>query len=196
MKNILSITLFMVSFHSFSQVDEALKRMQLYEGSTYVTYGHRITEIFSELEFHLGVGLFPKTNIAYLNYQQLILLMQDTAKNEKWSEEIYIVARNRIRNEAIGGRIILYVERFDQYETNNKMLFIIIRDKEENKLFEYNLPYRPAELVTTDVFSNWAYIDINVPLPESFNVYVNNKLTDKLSDTNFLVEQNEAPLQK
>ncbi|MFA6404093.1 MAG: hypothetical protein WCX31_21075 [Salinivirgaceae bacterium] len=196
MKKIVSIALFMLSFQSFSQVDEALKKMQLYEGSTYITYGHRITEVFSVLEFHLGVGLFPKTNIAYLNYQQLILLMQDTAKNEKWSEERYIATRNRIRTDAIGGRIILYVERFDQYETNSKMFFIIIRDTNENKLFEYNLPYRPADLITTDVFSNWAYININVPLSESFNVYVNNKLTDKLSDTNFLVEQNAAPLQK
>ena len=195
MKTLLIVLFTLTTLGSFSQVDEALKKMQLYEGSIYVTYSHRITEVFSELEFHLGVGVFPKTNIAYLNYNQLIVLMQDTAKNEQWKQQRYLESRNYMRKNAFGGRIILYVERFDQFETNNKLFFIIIRHKDENKLFEYNLPRRPADYVTTDVFSNWAYIDVDVELPEDFFVYVNHRMTEFLSDTKFLIEKNAAPLQ-
>jgi len=191
---IITLQIVLVSLHGFSQVDEALKKMQLYEGSVYVTYGHRITEIFSELTYLMGVGIFPKTNIAYLNYNQLIVLMQDTAKNEAWDQQHYLESRNYIKDNATGGRIILYVERFDQFLTNNKFFFIIIRDKNEKKLFEYYLPRRPADLVTTDIFSNWAYIDIDVELPDEFYVYVNHKMTDYLSDTKFLLERNAAPL--
>ncbi len=195
MKTLLIAILIFTSLLSFSQVDEGLKKMQLYEGSVYVTYGHRITEIFSELKFKFGVGIFPKTNIAYLSYKQLIILMQDTAKNEQWDQQHYLKLRNYLRNNAFGGRIIMYVERFDQFKANNKLFFIIIRDKNEKKLLEYNLPYRRADFVTTDVFSNWAYIDIDIELPDVFYVYVNNKMTDYLSDTKFLVEKNVAPLQ-
>ncbi len=195
MKTLLIALFSLVSLISFSQVDEGLKKMTLYEGSVYVTYGHRITEIFSELIFQMGVGTFPKTNIAYLSYNQLIILMQDTAKNEQWDQQQYLKSRNYLRKNAYGGRIIMYVERYDQFETNNKLFFIIIRDKDENELLEYNLPRRTADYVTTDVFSNWAYIDVNVELPDDFYVYVNNKMTEFLSDTKFLIEKNEAPLQ-
>ena len=196
MKTRILLILLFSFMNGFPQVDNALKRMQLYEGSVYVTYGHRITEVFSELDYKMGVGLFPKTNIAFLNYQQLVLLMQDTAKREQWSQEKYMEARNRLKQHAPGGRIILYVERFDMYQTNNKFFFIIIRGNDENKIFEYQLPYKAAELVTTDVFSNWAIIDVDVPLPECFFIYVNHKMTEHLSDTKFLVEQNAASLQK
>ncbi len=196
MKTFLVIVATIVSFECVSQVDDALKKMQLYEGSVYVTYGHRITEIFSELEFHFGVGVFPKTNIAYLSYNQLILLMQDTAKHKQWDQARYLKSRNYLRDNASGGRIILYIERFDQYETNNTFLFVIFRDKDENKLLEIDLPRKRADFVTTDVFSNWAYIDVNVDLPNEFYLYVNHKLTNFLSDTKFLIEQNAAPLQR
>ena len=179
-----------------AQVDPALKNMQLYDGSVYVTYGHRITQIFSELTYNMGVGVYPKTNIAYLNYQQLIVLMQDSSKNEGRSQEDYVVAHNYLKYHATGGRIILYVERFDLYSTNNKFLFIIIRDKEDKKLYEFNLPARPADLVTGDVFSNWAIIDIPVALPDEFYVYVNHKMTEYLSDSKFLVQVNAAPVNK
>lgn len=179
-----------------AQVDKALINMQLYDGSVYVTYGHRITQVFSELTFNLGVGVYPKTNIAYLTYQQLIVLMQDSSKRENRTQEAYLSARNNIKNKAAGGRLILYVERFDLYSTNNKFMFIIIRDKNDQKLFEYNLPPRPAQLVTGDVFSNWAYIDVPVTLPDEFYVYVNHKLTEYLSDTKFLVQANAAPVQQ
>lgn len=195
MKTLVMLFFVLLSSGSFSQVDEALKKMQLYEGSIYVTYGHRITEIFSELEFHLGVGTFPKTNVAYLTYNQLIVLMQDTAKRENWNQKRYLKSRNYLRDHAFGGRIILYVERFDQYETNNTFLFVIVRNKEEEKLLEHDLPRRSADLVTTDVFSNWAYIDINTNLPDNFYIYVNHKMTNFLSDTKFLIETNAAPLQ-
>jgi hypothetical protein len=184
------------TLNSYSQVDEALKNMQLYEGSVYVTYGHRITEIFSELEFRMGVGIFPKTNIAYLNYQQLIRLMQDSAKRESWTQEKYIESRNQLHNNAMGGRIVLYVERYSQYDTNLKLFFVIIRNKDEKKLREINFPNKPASLVTTSLFSNYTFIDIPEELPENFFVYVNHKLTEHLSDTKFLVEQNAAPLFK
>jgi len=190
---LISVTL---SLACFAQVDEALINMQLYEGSVYVTYGHRITQIFSELEYRMGVGIFPKTNIAYLNYQQLIVLMQDSAKRESWGQDRYLDSRNYLHENARGGRIILYVERYNQYNTNLKLFFIILRDLQENKLREIGFSNRPANLVSTSLFSNWAFIDLEEPLPESFFVYVNHKLTEHLSDTKFLVEQNAAPLFK
>lgn len=194
MRKTLTFLVLFISLLGSAQVDQALKNLQLYEGSEYVTYGHRITEIFSELEFHLGVGLFPKTNIAYLNYNQLILLMQDTAKRENWTQDRYLQSRNYLRDHAFGGRIILYVERYDQYETNRKLFFVIVRDKDEKKLKEQHFTNRPADFITTDVFSNWAYIDLDVAVPNNFFVYVNHKQTEHLSDTKFLVEQNAAPL--
>ena len=103
MKTRILLILLFSFMNGFPQVDNALKRMQLYEGSVYVTYGHRITEVFSELDYKMGVGLFPKTNIAFLNYQQLVLLMQDTAKREQWSQEKYMesVAKFIKENEDI-----------------------------------------------------------------------------------------------
>jgi predicted nucleic acid-binding protein len=198
MKKLILLTFFLYGLFlsAQSQIDPALKNMQLYDGSVYVTYGHRITQVFSELTFNMGVGVFPKTNIAYLSYQQLIVLMQDSSKRENRSQEDYIAARNNLKTHAAGGRIILYIERFDLYATNNKFLFIIIRDKNDQKIYEYNLPARPAQLVTGDVFSNWAFIDIPVALPDEFYVYVNHKMTDYLSDTKFLVQTNAAPVNK
>lgn len=198
MKTTLFIPLFLLIFISSAeaQVDPALKDMQLYESSEYITYGHRITLEFSELEFHMGVGVFPKTNIAYLTYKQLIALMQDTAKRENWDQERYIKSRNYLYNNAKGGRIVLYVERYDQYNTNNKLFFVIIRDMEGDKLFEHHLPYRAADLISTEKFSNWAHIDIDTELPDKFSVFVNNKTTERLSDTKFVVEKNAAPLVK
>ena len=195
-KLIFTIILVTNVLFGFSQIDQALKAMQLYEGSVYVTYGHRITEEFSELRYHMGVGVFPKTNIAYLTYNQLIVLMQDTAKRQQWDKKRYLKSRNYFAKNAIGGRIVLYVERFDMYKTNNKFFFIIIRDTNDNKILEYNLPPRPANLVSTSVFSNWAYIDINKKLPEKFYIYVNHRQSDFLSDTKFFVEKNAAPLHK
>lgn len=198
MKYIVTILLISTSFFIKAQipVDQALQKMQLYENSVYVTYGHRITLLFSELEYRNEVGIFPKTNIAFLNYLQLTVLMQDTAKQEQWKQSRYLKSRNYLRENAQGGRLILYVERYDQYNTNNKMFFVIIRDKEDNKLWEYQLPPRPADLVSSYVFSNWAIIDIDIELPEEFYVYVNNKTTEHLSDTKFLIQQNAAPLAK
>lgn len=198
MKRILYIIVIILAFSTSlnAQIDEALKKIQLYEGSVYVTYGHRISLMFSEIEFYDDIVVYPKTNIAYYTYQQLIVLAQDTAKREEWNQERYLKSRNYFKEKAKGGRIILYVERYDQYETNNKLFFVIIRDKDDNKIFEYNLPRRPADLVTSDVFSNWAYIDVDIELPEEFYVYVNNKMTERLSDTKFLVETNAAPVVK
>lgn len=191
------VSIFILTMSSGSaQVDGALKNMRLYEGSVYVTYGHRISFVFSELEYHMGIGVFPKTNIAYLNYKQLILLMQDTAKIEQWTQDRYLESRNYFRSKAKGGRLILYVERFDCFETNNKLFFVIIRDKNDEKIFEYLLPAKTADLVTTDVFSNWAFIDVDVELPDEFYVYVNNKMSERLSDTKFFIQQNAAPLIK
>ncbi len=198
MKRVLYLIVLMVTINVSlgAQVDQALKKIQLYEGSVYVTYGHRISLLFSELEFYNDIAVFPKTNIAFYTYKQLILLAQDTAKREEWNQDRYLKSRNYFNTKAKGGRIILYVERYDQYETNNKLFFIIIRDKDDNKIFEYNLPRRPACLVTTDVFCNWAYIDVDIELPDEFYVYVNNKMTERLSDTKFLIETNAAPLVK
>jgi len=198
MKKTIFITLLIIGFYGngFAQIDDNLKSMQLYEGSVYVTYGHRITQLFSELEFHMGVGLFPKTNIAYLTYPQLIVLTQDTAKQENWNQTRYQASRNYFKKKAPGGRIILYVERFNEYETNTRLFFVIIRDKNENKLFEKQLPYRAPGLVSTSVFSNWAYVDVDVELPDEFFVYVNHKLTEHLSDTKFLVQKNSAPVNR
>jgi len=198
MKNILAIIILTLTFISTAQipVDRALQNMQLYEGSVYVTYGHRITLLFSELEYRNEIGVFPKTNIAFLNYKQLMVLAQDTAKKEQWNEIRYLKSRNYFKNKAKGGRIILYVERYDKYETNNKLFFVIIRDKNDNKIWEYQLPPRSADLVSAYVFSNWAFIDIDIDLPEEFFVYVNNKTTEHLSDTKFLIQENAAPLVK
>lgn len=194
MRKLLTLILLVTAIMSKAQVDDALKRIQLYEGSEYVTYGHKITEVFSELEFHFGVGIFPKTNIAYLTYKQLVVLMQDTAKRENWTQERYIKSRNYFRNHASGGRIIMYVERYGQYEANRKMFFVIVRNKEEEKLKEVGFTNRRPDILTNDLFSNWAYIDLDVEVPDEFYVYVNNKLTKHLSDTKFLVEVNAAPL--
>ncbi len=198
MKRVLNLIILILALNvSLSaQVDNALKKIQLYEGSVYVTYGHRISLLFSELEFYNDIAVFPKTNIAYYSYQQLILLAQDTAKREEWGQERYLQSRNYFKSKAKGGRIILYVERYDQFETNNKLFFVIIRDKDENKIFEYTLPRRPADLVSTTMFCNWAYIDIDIELPEEFYVYINNKMTERLSDTKFLIETNAAPVVK
>ncbi len=194
----LTITLFLALIINVAlpQVDQSLKNMQLYDGSRYVTYGHRITQVFSELEFFAGEGVFPKTNIAYLTYQQLIIQLQDTAKHNNWEQNKYNMSRNNISKNAPGGRLVLYVERDDNYATNNKMFFIIIRDTLENNLFQFHLPYRSPNLVSAYRFSNWAFIDIPVELPETFFVYVNNKTTKYLSDTKFLVQKNAAPINK
>ncbi|MBI9066688.1 MAG: hypothetical protein JEZ09_05305 [Salinivirgaceae bacterium] len=194
MRKLLTLILLITALMSKAQVDQALKRIQLYEGSEYVTYGHRITEVFSELEFHFGVGIFPKTNIAYLTYRQLVVLMQDTAKRENWTQERYLESRNYFRDHASGGRIVLYVERYGQYETNRKLFFVIVRNKNEEELKEIQFTNRPPDFITNDLFSNWAYIDLDVEMPDEFFVYVNHKLTDHLSDTKFLVEVNAAPL--
>lgn len=198
MKNSLSLILILFGFTLTAQipVDRALQNMQLYEGSVYVTYGHRITLLFSELEYQQGIGVFPKTNIAFLNYRQLMVLAQDTAKKEQWDEKRYLQSRDYFKQNAKGGRIILYVERYNQYNTNNKLFFVVIRNKKDEKIWEYQLPPRPADLVTSDVFSNWAFIDIDIELPDEFFVYVNNKTTEHLSDTKFLIQKNAAPLVK
>lgn len=194
MRKLLTFLVLIVSVTSYAQVDQALKDLQLYDGSEYVTYGHRITQLFSELEFHFGVGIFPKTNIAYLTYNQLVLLMQDTAKNENWDQQRYLKSRNYLKKNAIGGRVIFYVERYDQYEANRKMFFVIVRDESEKKLAEIGFQNRPPDILTTDMFSNWAFADINVEIPDNFFVYVNHKQTAHLSDTKFLVEKNAAPV--
>lgn len=194
MKKLLTFLILSISLSAFSQVDEALKKMQLYEGSEYVTYGHRVTELFSELEFHFGVGIFPKTNIAYMTYKQLIVLMQDTAKRENWDQEQYIKSRNYLKEHASGGRIILYIERYDQYEANRKHFFIIVRDKEEKELAEFSFTNKRPDMITNDLFSNWAYADLKNEMPDEFYVYINHRLTDHLSDTKFLIEKNAAPI--
>lgn len=194
MKNLIIIVSLLFSAFCCAQVDQGLKDLELLDGVMYVTYGHRITQEFSELEFREGVGVFPKTNLAYLTYKQLTVLMQDSAKNEGWDQQRYMDSRNRLHDECIGGRLILYVERFDIFETNTKLFFIIIRDLEEEKLLEISLAPRPADLLSTYLFSNWAFVNLDKELPEQFNVYVNHKMSIRLSDTKFQIHQNSAPL--
>jgi hypothetical protein len=189
---LLLLIAFFSLFQVSAQIPEALKNLSVYDGSVYVTYGHIITVDFVESEVVNSRMVIRKTNIAYQDYNQLIEKVQDSAKHGKWNEDKYIVARNSIRKNAFGGRIVLYTERYDMYDANNKFYFIVVRDKTGKKIFEKHLPYRTPDPISTQLFSNWAFIDVDIALPDEFSVYVNHKRTQHLSDNKFKVKKRQT----
>lgn len=189
MKAIFSI-LFVLATTSLSipQIDESLKRLILRDGTVYITYGTRITHVYGEWEYRNSAAFGPVTNIAYLTYTQLMVKVRDTAKLENWDEQRYRKSADYFRKNAKGGAILVYVERFDFYLTNMKFFSIIIRDTLERKNQEYEFPYQPATIETTDRFSNWALYCLADDPGKKFFVNINHKHDEHLTDTRFIVE--------
>lgn len=175
-----------------AQVDQGLINLVLRDGTNYVTYSHRITQVFGEWEYRNSVGYGPVTNIAYQTFEQIMYLVRDSAKRENWDQDRWLKSANYFKNNAKGGRVILYVERFDFYFSNLKFFFLILRDSTDVNQYEYNFPYRAADLVTSERFSNWGICNLPADPGDKFYIYVNHRETAHLSDHKFLVEKYAA----
>jgi hypothetical protein len=117
-------------------------------------------------------------------------MVRDSTQLYNWDAEQYQKSINYFKQNCKGGRIIIYVERFDYYFTNMKFFLITLRDStDKNKIYEYEFPYRAADFVTTERYSNYGFVNLSMNPGNTFYVYINQKESAHLSDYKFLIEK-------
>ena len=163
------------------------------DNETRSMYGYDITKIFGQLPNNAATYNYsPITAVGYKSLDFLVQNFKKVAEVEKWKPQELKENIENLNNVAKGGQIQLYLTRYTEEQANLKWYFIIIRGMDDKgKIFEYSIPYKAPQNPVNSGWWNYTTIDIPVELPDSFYIYVNNKVSGYLSDFKFLVEKNK-----
>jgi len=163
------------------------------DNETRSMYGYDITKIFGQLPNNAATYNYsPITAVGYKSLDFLVQNFKKVAEVEKWKTQELKENIENLNNVAKGGQIQLYLTRYTEEQANLKWYFIIIRGMDDKgKIFEYSIPYKAPQNPVNSGWWNYTTIDIPVELPDSFYIYVNNKVSGYLSDFKFLIEKNK-----
>jgi uncharacterized protein YheU (UPF0270 family) len=176
-----------VSTFIFGQQDEALYTRIWPEGQTVKIFGHDVLRVFGEQynRYSDNNTFIPITNVAYQTQDQIIEEIKEEGKKSSWSEKKLDKELNKIKQNAAGGMVVLYLRRNSQDAANTKWYTITVRDKDEKVLFKKTLSWQVPNMEDFDQWSNTAYIDIDIPLTIPFYIYVSQLQMSNINDYKF-----------
>ncbi len=115
------------------------------------------------------------TNIKYESYEQLVASSIKRADEEMWAEEKKKKNLTYLENKAIGGYLVIFVERQSITTANSNAFTVIIKDTLEQELYRNELLDQIPEVPKRDLWYNTDGFDIPVKINNRFFVYVIDK---------------------
>jgi hypothetical protein len=179
------------------QVPEILRTRLWADNEPHTIWGHNITMLSGEKYSRYrraNVGEF--TTLGYQTLEQILDSLQGKAELENWTEEELINKNRNYVENAPGGRLMIFISRYDESQANTRWYFVILRDKNDEKILEKPLEYQAPE--TPEGLGWWNYYEFLIPqrIEKPFYVYLNNKTSRHLTDFRFLVQPNDKNLPK
>lgn len=194
MKNVVFILFLILCIGSASgqnkllSVPEEMRNRPWLDQEEHLIWDHEITMFFAEnltAYRHMNVGEF--TTLAYQSPDQIIQNIKDQAVKEGWGEEALKQKISFYEESAPGGRIMIFLSRYDEEEANTRWYFVILRDANDQKILEQKLNYQAPE--TPEGLGWWNYYEflLNERIDLPFYVYLNKYDSEFLSDYKFKV---------
>ena len=191
-----ALLLALISSYAISQEDiltlnPVLTEKPWLDRDVKIINGYSITQLFGEQPSkyrHMNFG--PITSIAYSSLIDLKSEIEEKGKANNWSKEEIEKKKAALEENAIGGAIDVFISRYVESRANFKWFFLIIRNEDEKKISEIQMGYQAPEMPEGNGWWNYKRIllEKNQGLP--FFVYLNDKLSDHLSDFKFEVKVN------
>ena len=185
----------LIAFESISQEDitkinPVLTEKPWLDKNVYTINGYDILQVFGERPSkyrHMNFG--PTTSIAYSSLNDLLFEVDEKGKVENWSKEKINEKKNLYKETARGGALDIFISRYNESSANFKWFFVIIRNEKDTKISEIQMGYQAPEMPEGSGWWNYKriFLDKDPGLP--FFVYLNDKLSDHLSDFKFEVKK-------
>ena len=193
MKKILLLLIVLLGLNTVAQdkllqVPEEMRMRPWLESEEHIIWDHSITLVFGEKVTayrHMNIGEF--TSLAYQSPAQIADSVNKLAVQENWTEEKLQSELTRYLKEAPGGRIFLYLTRYNESDANTKWYFIIVRDEHDEKVLEQQLGYQSPEMPEGDGWWNYYEILLEKKVPMPFRLYLNKNVSPHLSDFMFRI---------
>ncbi len=192
MKKLILFALLFNLFAAYSQeINPRLYNKTWQDKETRYFNGYAVTRIFGHvMHAPAAYNFLPITAIAYKDLTQLKAELTKEAEENNWSTEERDRKFMELEKEARGGELEIYISRYDENRANFKWFFVIIRGPEDKgKLWEHYLDYQAPEVPYERGWWNYTTVKIPIELNPPFYVYLNDKLSQYLSDFKFLVEK-------
>ncbi len=185
--------LFLFTIPVFSQdINPQLDQKTWLDGESRVINNYLVTKVFGSSGYDRRAYNFaPITSVAYKDLHQLKKEAEETAEKESWTPEKLQQKLAELDSVARGGAIEVYISRYNEDKANFKWFFIIIRGEDDKgKLWEHDLGYQAPQMPYERGWWNYkvVYLPVRVELP--FYIYLNDKLSQNLSDFKFRIEKN------
>ncbi len=177
-----------ISQEDITLIDPTLTERPWLDNDVKSINGYNITQLFGEQPGkyrHMNFG--PITSISYSSFNDLLNEIEEKGEKENWNEEEIKEKIRHYEEIAQGGALDIFISRYNESRANFKWFFVIIRNMEEKKISEIQLGYQAPEMPEGNGWWNYKriYLDTYQGLP--FFVYLNDKLSDHLSDFKFEV---------
>jgi len=192
MKTLMSLVLlFLTSFLISQDIDPRMYNKTWQDKETRYFNGYAITRIFGHvMHAPAAYNFLPITAITYKDLTQLKANLTKEAEENNWSDEERDQKFMELEKEAKGGELEIYISRYDENRANFRWFFVIIRGPDDKgKLWEHYLDYQAPEVPYERGWWNYTTVKIPIDLKPPFYVYLNDKLSQYLSDFKFLVEK-------
>jgi len=157
---------------------------------TRIIDGHSITQVFGETPaVYRHTNLGPITTVSFRSPEQVADSIREIAIINNWSESELDEKLDYFNKNAPGGLLNIFISRADESRANFKWFFVIIRDKEDQKVTEIDLDYQAPQLPEGNGWWNYTTVMIDKPVQIPFFIYLNDKQSNHLSDFKFEISQ-------
>lgn len=171
---------------SIGLINSSLTEQPWLDKETRIINDHAITLVFGERPTkyrHMNLG--PITAISYRSPAQVEDSIRELAGKESWTEEELNEKLSFYKDKAPGGIVDVFLTRGDEDRANFKWFFVIIRDKNDEKVTEIYLDYLAPKLPEGNGWWNYTSVLIDKPVEMPFYLYLNDKQSNHLSDFKF-----------
>jgi len=181
--------------HKLLEVPEIMRNKLWIDNDEKIIWDHSITMLSGQKPTryrHSNVGEF--TTLGYQSPEQIGQFLKDKASTEGWSDEMLTKEIIRYQELAPGGRLMIFISRYNQTKANTRWYFVILRDANDEKFIEQDLQYQAPE--TPEGLGWWNYYEflIEQPVEMPFYVYLNYKKSEHLTDFRFIIKSPENKL--
>ncbi len=191
MKTLLYCTVFLFATSLSAQdINPQLYEKTWQDNETRYFNGYAVTKIFGHVfRAPAAYNFLPITAVAYKDMDQLKAELTKTAEENNLSDKERDEDFRELEKKASGGQLEIYISRFDEDRANFRWFFVIIRGADDKgKLWEKYLSYQAPEVPYDRGWWNYTTVKIPIKLSPPFYVYLDDKLSQYLSDFKFRVE--------
>lgn len=191
MKTLLYFSIFLFSTGICAQdINPKLYEKTWQDNETRYFNGFAVTKIFGHVfRAPAAYNFLPITAVAYKDLSQLKAELTKKAEENKWGNRERDEKFKELEKNAKGGQLEIYISRFDEDRANFRWFFVIIRGADDKgKLWEKYLSYQAPEVPYDRGWWNYTTVKIPIDLTPPFYVYLDDKLSQYLSDFKFRVE--------